>query len=68
MSFGLHLFLAIVWFLITLVVLGFGIYGLVTGAPALLAVTCFLMVAISTLFIISDVKTLFGKKNGNPTA
>jgi hypothetical protein len=63
MSFGLHLLLAIVWFLITLVVLCLGIYGLMTGAPIILASTCFLMVAISSLFIISDVKSLFGKKN-----
>jgi hypothetical protein len=67
MSFGLHLFLAIIWFLITLTVLGFGFWALLTGAPVILAITCFLMVAISSLFIISDVKMLFGKKNGNPT-
>jgi hypothetical protein len=58
MSFGLHLFLAIVWLLITLVVLGFGIYGLIIKIP-LLAVACFALVAIDTVFIISDIKTLF---------
>lgn len=59
MSFGVHLFLAIVWFLLTLAVLGFGIYGLVKGV-AVLSVSCFAIVGISSLLIVNDYKNLFG--------
>lgn len=62
MSFGLHLFLAVMWLLLTLCVLGFGIYGLVKGI-FILAITCGAIVAISTFLIINDYKSLFGSNN-----
>jgi hypothetical protein len=62
MSFGLHLFLAIVWALITLSVAGLGVWALVTGTPVILPVTCFAITAISSIFIISDIKDLSDRK------
>jgi hypothetical protein len=68
MSFGLHLVLAIVWALITLGVAGIGVWSVIAGTPVVLPVTCLLLVAISSRFIINDVKTLFLNKNNAPPA
>ena len=68
MSFGLHLVLAIVWALITLGVVGVGVWGFVTGTPVILPVTCLAITVISSIFIVSDVKMLFLNKNNTPPA
>lgn len=52
----LHVF----WALLLLVVLGFGIYGLVIGSP-ILAITCFAIDGIGGIFVYNDVKKSLAK-------
>jgi hypothetical protein len=61
MSFGLHLFLSIVWMLITLAVYVFAILGLIKGIP-ILAVSCGVLALMSSVFVIRDYQSLTSKK------
>jgi len=62
MSFGLHLLLSVVWLLITLSILVFGVWSIFAKLSFIVGLTCFAIVAIFSIFLVNDFRTLFLNK------
>lgn len=62
MSFGLHLTLSIVWLLITLSILVFGVWSVFMKLSYIVPLTCLAIVVIFSIFLVNDFRTLFLNK------